>query len=45
MWGIMVFHRPDQFYIGTEEVHVWLNKPGDPKTDEFALQFLVVWRM
>lgn len=42
--GDIVFNRPDQFYIGTE-VQIWLNKLGDPKTDEFAPQFLFVWRL
>lgn len=41
--GDRVFHKADQLFIGTE-VQVWLNKLGDPKTDEFAPQFLAVWR-
>lgn len=42
--GDMAFNKAGQLFIGTE-VEVWLNKLGDPKTDEFAPQFLVVWRL
>lgn len=42
--GDMAFNKANHLFIGTE-MQVWLNKLGDPKTDEFAPQLLVVWRL
>ena len=37
------FNYPDHVYLGVEW-QVWINKLGDGKTDENAVQFLAVWR-
>ena len=41
--GKALFHTPQQLYIGME-YQFWINKLGDDSTDEFAPQFLAVWR-
>lgn len=41
--GDLLFDAADHLFIGTE-VQIWINKLGDPETDEFAPQALVVWR-
>lgn len=41
--GALLLARPDHLWAGIEWQY-WRNKLGDPKTDENALQALVVWR-
>lgn len=37
------FHYPEHIFLGVEW-QVWLNKLGDARTDENAVQLLVAWR-
>jgi hypothetical protein len=41
--GNALFERPDKLFVGTE-LQWFVNKFGDPETDELAAQALVVWR-
>ena len=41
--GNALFERPDKLFVGAE-IQWFVNKLGDPETDEFAPQALVVWR-
>lgn len=41
--GNALFERPDKLFVGTE-IQWFVNKLGDPGTDELAAQALVVWR-
>jgi hypothetical protein len=41
--GKALFANPNQVFIGIEW-QIWINKLGDPDTDENAIQALAVWR-
>lgn len=41
--GKLLYNRLGQLFIGTE-YQFWINKLGDPSTDESAFQALAVWR-
>ena len=42
--GDLLFNVPQHLYMGTE-IQFWINKLGDPHTDEFVPQALLVWRI
>jgi hypothetical protein len=41
--GNLLYNKPSQLFVGTE-YQFWINKLGDPSTDESAFQALVVWQ-
>ncbi len=41
--GSLLYNMPGELFVGTE-YQFWINKLGDPVTNESALQALVVWQ-
>lgn len=42
--GKAIFGRPNKLFAGVELL-LWLNKQGDPATDEARVQALIAWRL